>query len=341
MKEREQYLDALRSFACILIVLTHSVPPLHTSGTSSIHAFVSFICSPSSELFLAISGALLLPVRRPTKEFLRKRFMRVFPPLLFWSCIIIIYRYSSASVSIADTLRALVCMPVKPVIGVYWFFYVISGLYIFAPIISRWLLAASNKEISFFIFLWGITLVLTSTSILFDLNFIPISGNYYFILNSFGGFLGFMILGSYLRNHISGRTAKNNIVLPLVIISSLFLLAVIGYKMRIVNSDFFMNNLSLPTALMVFAIFMLFKNIKFNNKVIAKIISEIALCSYGIYLIHIFIARGFVWGLLSHICPADCNTIITTFLSLVLSLGISYIVVRLIKLLPYSKYIVG
>lgn len=341
MKKREQYLDILRSLACVLIVLTHSVPPLYTSETSAIHASISFICSPGSELFLAISGALLLPVYRPTQEFLKKRFMRVFPPLLFWSCLIVVYNYFSDSVSFDQTWKSLASIPIKPVLGVYWFFYVISGLYIFAPIISKWLLNTTRKEICFFLFLWGLTLVMASVSILFDNKFIPLNGNYYFILNNFGGFLGFMILGSFLRNHTASRTLKQNVIIPLVILLCIFLFAVVGYKMRIVTADFFIENLSLVTALMVYAVFMLFKDIEFNNKIVIKILSEIALCSYGIYLIHIIIARGIVWNLLGYTGLTEYPVIFTTTFSVTLSLIISYVVVRLIKLLPYSKYIVG
>jgi len=267
--------------------------------------------------------------------------MRVFPPLVFWSCIIIIYRYFSNSIPADEAWKSLVSIPIKPVLGVYWFFYVISGLYIFAPIISKWLLNTTRKEILLFLFLWGVTLTLASVSILIDNEFIQKNGNYYFILNSFGGFLGFMILGSFLRDHSSVRTTKHNIIIPFIILLSLFLLAVVGYKMRIITADFFMENLSLPTALMVYAIFMLFKDIEFKNKIIIKILSEIALCSYGIYLIHIFIARGIVWNLLGYTGLTDYNVIVTSIFSLILSLGISYGIVRVIKLLPYSKYIVG
>lgn len=267
--------------------------------------------------------------------------MRVFPPLLFWSCIIVLYKYFSHSVPADETWKSLISIPIKPVMGVYWFFYVISGLYIFAPVISKWLLNTTKKEIRFFLYLWGITLILASVSIFLDNRFVPINGNYYFILNSFGGFLGFMILGSFLRNHTAWRTVKQNIVIPIIILSSLLLFAIVGYKMRIVTADFFMENLSLPTALMVYAIFMLLKNIEFNNKIIIKIISEIALCSYGIYLIHIFVARNFVWGFLEYIGLTGYHAAVTALTSLMLSLVISYGIVRLIKFLPYSKYIVG
>lgn len=341
-KEREQYIDILRALACILVVLTHCVPPsVSPTGSSSTHAFISFICSPSSELFLAISGALLLPVRRTTKEFLSKRFMRVFPPLLFWSAVIVLFRHFTQDVTLNETLKTFISIPIKPVLGSYWFFYVISGLYIFAPIISKWLLNASKREIGGFLLLWGATLALASAGILFNANLIDVNGNYYFILNSFGGFLGYMVLGSYLRYHAGRRTIKKNVVVPLCILASLLVFAVVGYKMRIVSADFFLENLSLAAGLMVYSVFMLFKDVKINNKVLVKIVSEIALCSYGIYLIHIFVARGLVWNILGYMGLAGSHPAITASVSLMLSLAISYAAVRLIKLLPFGKYIVG
>lgn len=341
MKKREQYLDTLRCLACLLVVLTHSVPPLQSSGQSSIHAFASFISSPSSELFLAISGALLLPVRRPTGEFLRKRFTRVFPPLIFWSIVVVVYRYLTHEISANEAWTTFLYIPIKPVIGVYWFFYVISGLYVFAPFISKWLLQATKKEMHLYLSLWAVTLSLASASILLKTELIDINGNYYFILNSFGGFLGFMLLGHYLRNYTGERTRKKNILVPLLILSALLMVAVIGYKTRTVGVDFFIENLSLVTALMVYSLFMLFKGLHVKNKAGAKLISEMALCSYGIYLIHIFIARTIVWGFLEEIGWMTINPTVLVAVCLILSLVLSYLVVRLVKFIPYSKYVIG
>lgn len=343
MKERKQYLDILRVLACMLVVLTHCTPPAPAGfQASSIHAFMTLICSPSPELFMAISGALLLPVRGPTGEFLLKRFLRVFPALLFWSSVIVAYRFFSQSVSLQDSLKALISMPIKPVLGIYWFFYVISGLYIFAPVISRWLLHASEREIRFFILLWGITLTLGSASILFDIPLIQINGSYYFILNSFGGFLGYMVLGSYLCNHtVAGRTVKRNVLIPIGILSFILLLAIVGYKWRIITAEFFIEKLSLATGLMVYSFFMLLKDLRVHNRLIANIIYDMSICSYGIYLVHFFIARDIVWRLIGYAGLAEYHPAIQIPISFVLSMMLSYLVVRSIRFLPFGKYIVG
>lgn len=77
--KRIEWLDTLRVFACFLVVLTHSA----MSGDESdgvYLAMVSFIGSPSSELFFTVSGAILLPVKTDFRSFYRKRFGKLYPP---------------------------------------------------------------------------------------------------------------------------------------------------------------------------------------------------------------------------------------------------------------------
>lgn len=186
-----------------------------------------------------------------------------------------------------------------------------------------------------------VTLALGTVNILLGADLININGSYHFILNSFGGFLGFMLLGSYLRNHTARRTIKRNVIVPLGIIFGLLLAAVIGYKLRIVTADLFLENLSLPTGLLVYSVFMLIKDVRVDNKFIRRIISEIAVCSYGIYLIHIFVARGLVWKIMEYAGLGTAHAALQALISLLLSLSVSYTAIRLIKLLPFSKYIVG
>ena len=90
---RVQYIDILRVIACFLVLLTHSALASDNENVGIWYALYSFIGSPSSELFLAISGSLLLPIKLPSKEFYKIRFSKLLYPKLFWSIFYIIYDF--------------------------------------------------------------------------------------------------------------------------------------------------------------------------------------------------------------------------------------------------------
>ncbi len=150
-----------------------------------------------------------------------------------------------------------------------------------------------------------------------------------------------MILGSYLRNHTGRRTIVKNVVVPLIIIAAVLLSAAVVYKLGIPGRELFGDNLSPVAALMVWAYFMLLKDIRVGSGILSKLISDFSACSFGIYLVHIFIARGVVWSVLTDTGIMNCHPLAYISVSLVLSLALSWGVVRLIRFLPFGKYIVG
>lgn len=149
------YLDNIRFCASFLVILGHSHPEYvadavtHNLTTAGIWASLfGLMASPSSELFMTISGAILLPVRIPEKEFFKKRFSKVLFPLLIWSLI-----YLAAGLGPKDrtAVESLLALPFTPVLDVFWFMYVICGLYLFAPIISKWILDDNRASMRFYL----------------------------------------------------------------------------------------------------------------------------------------------------------------------------------------------
>lgn len=89
---RIPWLDNIRVFACILVIASHIVgqffvsPPFTPDNeTFAWSSFYTVLVRVSIPLFFMISGALLLPVRDTTGQFLKKRFTRVLFPFLLWS----------------------------------------------------------------------------------------------------------------------------------------------------------------------------------------------------------------------------------------------------------------
>lgn len=86
VKPRLYYIDNLRVLACFLVLLTHSTMAATNPDKEGFWIFgLSFLGSPSSELFLALSGTVLLPVKTEFAKFYKRRFIKLIPPLIIWS----------------------------------------------------------------------------------------------------------------------------------------------------------------------------------------------------------------------------------------------------------------
>lgn len=329
------YVDVLRVIACFLVILTHSSMPMDSSSNIYL-ALISFIGSPSSELFLSLSGSVLLPVKTDIKTFYKRRFMKLLPPVFFWSIVIMFVYVLVGKETSSDAIMSIFRMPLFPVIGVYWFVYVMIGLYLLAPFVSPWLISANKKQVQLFLGLWGITLLMPYLNMLFPSVYSE-TGNYYFMLNAFGGYLGYWVLGYYLRFYPI-KMDLNKTWLTIVMIFVLFLALVAYLKVTGANVEVFMGSLQIGSALGVIVIYTIVQNLVIKSKMTVKIISEIAKYSFGIYLIHIIVVREFVWRFFE---ASTINPFIETLVIAVISFGLCYTILKILSKIPYSKFIVG
>lgn len=181
------YLDNIRFCASFLVILGHSHPEYvadaatHSLTTAGLWASLfGLMASPSSELFMTISGAILLPVRIPDKEFFRKRFSKVLFPLLIWS---LVYLCAGLGPQNRTAVEALLKLPFTPVLDVFWFMYVICGLYLFAPIISKWILYEDRNSMRFYLGIWAFVSFLPLLNLISP-GLYDSQGSYYFVLNN-------------------------------------------------------------------------------------------------------------------------------------------------------------
>lgn len=254
MKERIEYFDVLRLIACFLVILTHSVMP-SADGTDGLYIFgLSFISSPSSELFLAISGALLLPTKVSMGQFYKRRFTKLLPPLIIWSVIGGLVEVFLNRFTVEQYVDALLMLPFRPIISVYWFMYVMVGLYLAAPIISEWLKQSTQKQLHFVLLIWFVTLLWPYFNIMLGTSYGEI-GSHYQTLNFFGGFWGYWVLGYYLRRFPIKIGMNVRFVIPVVVL--LINTGVVVYcKLMTTNSTAdLLSNLQVGSAAMIVLIF--------------------------------------------------------------------------------------
>lgn len=333
MKNRILYLDIIRILACIMIIAMHAPIP-NTGLNAYLLSADSLLTAPGIGLFIMVSGALLLPVNMSTEQFLKKRFSKIIGPTVFWTIFYFLLAPYTDTLDQGNGFMSFISIPFSPQFNsVFWFMYMLAGLYLLAPILSAWLRQSSQKETLFYLILWGITMCYPLIR-----HFIAVDETHTGILYYFGGYVGYFILGYYLKNY-----TKN-----VPVWKSLFLLAIplsiaASFKVNQVQIDFYdlFWYLSAFVAMMAVAWFMLAQNIKteYDKKIKwHRCVVILSNCCFGIYLVHIFIMRAIIWKW-SWVQELDglSQIFIVSFLTFV---G-SFIITRLIAYLPWAHYIIG
>ena len=294
------YFDALRVIAILCVVLLHVTghlfemtqytPVTIYSLNGFFEIFMNNFTRIGVDLFFMLSGALLLARQWTISDFLKKRILRITKPFLFWSLIftilLVVASYFISSIhfithfGIHDILKlfwdTLMCN--APGSAVYWFFWMMLGVYITMPIFNKWVSNASLGEVEYFLILW-IVETLFEYTLMMDC---PVKLTY------FTSPFGLVLLGYYLR-HTKRKIFNNSYIALLLIIMPAILMFV--YSLFIANPvDLFeFHRYSILPIIECVGVFCLFKtSSRLNNpsNVTSKVISSIAMCSYGMYLIH-------------------------------------------------------
>lgn len=331
-KQREYWIDLIRSFACICVLMTHAPIPSTVGGRLFIPVYNFVAVGGASILFFMISGALVLYRRQEFLTFIKKRISRIVLPMVIWTIISLIVACIEGEMTWADMVDKIWLIPFVPQVDTYWFIYVIFGIYLLTPILSTWLANTNRREVEMMLLLWGCSLLFpflpsgdVSRMKAFD-------GGYFYY---FYGYLGFAVLGYYLRRHVNlVRCSWRLIIAPLIIIACVMAI----YPTNIIPHTVLQNRLALPAVLLAISYFLLLKHVPMTNQM-KKIVYQFARHSFGIYLIHILVMRSFLWPILepmqiNHVIAIPLITFMTALLSFLVVWGIG-------KIVPFSKYIVG
>lgn len=324
MKQRDYKLDIVRIVACLMVVLMHSpMPNMELSGIIAVGN--TMITMPCIGLFFIVSGYLLLPVKTSMKDFLTKRLGKVVWPTLVFTLFYIIVNTICDGGDIKSILKQIASIPFGAQgNGVLWFMYTLIGLYLIAPIISPFIEKATRKELDFIIGLWAITLLWPYLMMVLSVNTGIDS-----ILHSFSGYAGYFILGFYLKKYpirINTFAALLLIVMPFVLY--------IGFKKIGIELGFKdgFSYLSFPIALMTLSVFMLLMKYVRTDKLslmVRNVISDFSNCSFGIYLLHIFVMRRIIWNMdIIRTTPPICTIILIFFLTTIITWAISHMISR-------------
>ena len=284
VSERIEYFDMLRGVAIFGVVAIHaSGAGLQFSEESINFNFTVMwrnILNFAVPMFLAISGYFLAKktIGSPKEyvAFQRKQIPRVYIPLLIWSLVWFGFSVIIYNKSLVHELIKLVSFQSS---GPYYFIALIIQYYLLLPVLKK---LANNKGVAFSLL---ISMVMTCT-IFYIRYYTEINLPLILYAGNFATWLMFFVLGLYLGSKGEIKT-PNKYLVPLVLTfyalscaESYVLIALFhqaGDAVTAVKASSFMYSF--------FLIIFLFNN---PNLIKSKILKQIGVTSFGIYLIHMF-----------------------------------------------------
>ena len=290
-------------------------------------------------LFIMASGYLILRKQQPLSV-IPKRIKRVLLLFIFWlivyAIIKIIFKGASGS-NVSDSLVYIANGFLNPTIVSiqFWYVYMILGLYVLSPILSKWIQNASIKEIEYFICIW----VIFSLLQFFNVDSILIDYFKYFT-----GAIGYFILGYYLAIKKSPflHNRKNGVVLFIVgslitIVGTILLSYLSGTQ-----SLFFikLGEITPGACLQAIGLYIIVINTNFDklSNRLRNIIEKISIDSYGIYLANVLV---FNFLELIHLVNGSGFTALKLIFYSIVVLIISYICIEIMARIPFINKFSG
>ena len=220
---REIWLDFLRVTACFLVMIVHSTEPFYLGGDGTLvltatDAFwvgvfegLARCCVP---IFLIASSYLQFPLHYSTGEFFRRRAVRILIPMLVWTLV-----YALVWGDPVANLKGLL-LNFNYAAGHLWFVYMLLGIYLIMPLLSPWAEKVSRRELEVYLGIWLLTTLLPfvreaaggEPPLIFAADGLPAAaqfplwgeaswnpyGTFYYL----SGFIGYLLVGLYLRRFL-------------------------------------------------------------------------------------------------------------------------------------------
>lgn len=292
----------------------------------------------SVPVFVMLSGALLLPKADGIQVFWKKRVMRLLLPFLFWSSIYTLKSFwdgyqEGVRLSFGGYLQEMLVQLRDGSSLHLWYVYMIFGVYLFVPIIGKWVRNSTPKEQLYFLGIWVLTIFWGQPLIETWKPDIELS--------YFSGFLGYLVLGYFLNQRkFQSNRQQNSIALSLIgvgVASTVLGTYLIHYYTGKYESTFY-ECLS-PNILMYSSgMFLFLKDKDISFRPLVRVRDFISKYSYGVFLVHVLVffqleEFGINWNFV--------NPIIGIPFTVILCLLITLLIVFVVNKLPYGKYVSG
>ena len=329
---RLYWIDAIRSFACLCVLLSHAVPCAGADKVKAIAPFQYLVVAGASVLFFMISGALVFYKPKPLIPFIRRRISKIAVPMVIWTIVALIVMCLRHDMQWSQLPRSIMLIPFTHQFSTFWFIYVIFGIYLLTPMVSTWLERCSRSEVRLLLIIGCVAMTIPYLTII-DKNvskalFLDTGSLYYFV-----GYLWICLMGYYIRRYVNIERYKWwHYAIFIAVLLLPMLLLWIGEPQRLVG-----RRTNINVVLLCACYFVIIKHINLGARA-KRLVYHFAQYSFGIYLVHnhiyIFLLTPIFSGL-------DLHYAISIPLLFILDLVISYIIVHLISKLPLSQYLIA
>lgn len=295
-RKRVLYFDLLNICAAICVVF------LHCNGKARDYSEtlgwyqalgIEVICYWAVPVFLMLTGATLMGYREKysTTEFFKKRVSRTVIPFLLWSIInAVVKNINPFDIGWKEFANSFFYSSIE---NVYWFFIPLFSVYLSLPVLS---LLKDDKKILWYMASGAFLLNSTLPSIF---SYLDLGWNGQLTMMTVSGYLIFPIIG-YLLSTTDFSKITRYIIYVLGIGGAglrYFMTVVLTKQDGKINTTFF-SYTAYFSVLLAVAVFVFFKYLPINKWIeskekLCKAISTISSCSFGVYLIHMFVLRGF------------------------------------------------
>ncbi len=385
--ERLVWLDWMRVAACFMVMVVHCTEPFYLGGEGSLiltqsdafwaSLFDSLVrsCVP---LFIIASSYLQLPSRYSAGEFFRRRTVRILVPFVVWTLV-----YACLWGEPIDNLKSLL-LNFNYAAGHLWFVYMLVGVYLLIPLLSPWAEKVSKRELE--VYLW-ICLFTTLMPLIRDwmtegglaITYGPTglprqapyplwgecSWNAYGTFYYLSGFVGYVLLGLYLRRFAGELSWGKPLGIALPCYAVGFAITFGGFLRRVMETaggtfpiegkvdmavwwETTWYNDSIGVALMAIAWVLLFRKVKACGGFYRKVLLPVSKASYGMYLCHLIILVPISGAIRSWLGTGTdgCLGFWTTPVEILLASLCSFICVAVVSILlqhipKIGKYIIG
>ncbi len=325
--ERVIWLDWMRVAACLMVIVVHATEPFYLGGDGSLiltrtdafwASFFDSLVRACVPLFIIASSYLQFPLHYSSEEFFRRRAVRILVPFVLWTVV-----YALVWGSPVQNFKDLL-LNFNYAAGHLWFVYMLVGVYLLMPLLSPWAERVGRTELRIYLGLWLFTTVIPllrdwvfgAPPVVYGVSGLPrqalfplwgeASWNAYGVFYYLSGFLGYLLLGLYVRKFLGTWSWRKTLAVALPCFAAGFALSFGGFLRRVWLSsggEFPVGGLvekavwwettwcndTLGVALMAIAWVLLFRKIQAAGGFYRRITLPLSRAGYGMYLSHLLV----------------------------------------------------